>query len=52
MDRNCFNIFRFLAEVSTNLQKNALFWAPLFRGGKKEIREMTLFFHLLFELSL
>ena len=41
MGINCFN--RFLAEVSTNLQKIK---------GKKEARQMTQFFHLLFELCL
>ena len=51
---NCFNRFRFLAEVSTNLQKSTILGnlRTITQEGKKEIRQMTPFFHLLFELCL
>ena len=43
---NCFSRFRFLAEVSTNLQKMHYFgqFKDHNSGRKKEIRQMTLFF--------
>ena len=55
MDRkNSFNIFRFLAEVSTNLQKLHYLGnlRTITKERRKEIRQMTSFFYLLFELSL
>ena len=44
MDINCFNRFRFLAEVSTNLQKKCIIFGNLrnvTQEGKKETRQMT-----------
>ena len=51
---NCFNRFRFLAEVSTNLKTMHYFWQ--FKdhnsGKKRKLDKQPHFFHLLFELWL
>ena len=48
------SIKRFLAEVSTNVQKMNYFenLRTIIKGRNKEIRQMTPFFHLPFELCL
>ena len=47
---NSFNIFRFLAEVSANLQKIVYFgqFKDFNSGKKKEIRQMSPFFSSIF----
>ena len=53
IDINCFNRFRFLGEFSKKFPKNALFFGNLgtvTQEGKKESRQMTPYFHLIFEL--
>ena len=51
MDRNYFNRFRFLAEVSKPLQKRHCFGQ--FKGHeKRKLDKWSHFFHLLFELCL
>ena len=51
---NSFNRFRFIVEVSTNSQKMHYFgqFKDCNQEGKKEIKQMTPFFHVLFEFCL
>ena len=48
--QNCFNRFRFLAEVSTNLQKMHYFGQ--LKKEKRKLDKWPHFFHLLFEVCL
>ena len=51
---NCFNQLRFLAEVSTKLQKKHFLdnLRAVTQEGSMETRQMTPFFHLLFPICL